>query len=100
MNPQNLQIPWVGWVSPDGRSHLSTWDGETRRIIIAPVPIGWGPSDGVLDGSRIYEIDQNLSHQDRLAMANRVNGVSVIVFTNCPKGEPISLCPEPSSFYP
>jgi hypothetical protein len=69
-----MMLPWVAWRTATGEWRLSTWDGETRDIVLvgASDPVGH-LSDDVL----LYEIPPDRTAVD---VAEESGGIVVKVF--------------------
>lgn len=70
-------IPVVGWYDRDGRTFLSTWYGETERLIVSTYP----KKRLVPAGSLIEKVPESLTHEDAKQRAIDLNGYLVIAFT-------------------
>jgi hypothetical protein len=78
-----FKLPWVGWYTPDGNSHLSTWSGKTRHVIVTNVPPSWHPANGLPDGAEVLEVSERPT-TDKIRIASSLHGLVVIVFDTFP----------------
>lgn len=83
-------LPWVAWYGPDGRSYLSMWVGDTRRVILAPIEdrLHWYPAmwKSIPDDVDVYEVPETMPGPKAFEVANKLNGILVVVFAHMKLG--------------
>jgi len=76
------RIPWVAWQHPNGGHGLCSWVGATRDIIVTGVD---EPHRGIPPWGTAYELGHTVSRAEAIAIARRLEGIVVTVFTNMPR---------------
>lgn len=69
-----MRLPWVGWIDEKGETHLSTWEGATRHVIL----VGPREPHGELpESAKVYEVPHGRASRD---CAREAGGIVVLVF--------------------
>lgn len=73
-------LPWVGWYDTNRKSHLSSWMGNTRDVVLVArphcCPLGC-PHDPLPPDAQVFELPAGA---DPHAAAQQAGGIVVIVF--------------------
>ena len=73
-------LPWVAYCDRSGASHLTSWFGPTRSVVL----VGHDRPYGIPPEAVVYEIPSGMTVDQ---VVEESGGINVMIFDNHPRGE-------------